>query len=189
VKIMLNAKAVLALALVASISSVMAECGVKPVIVATPKGFVEAYKAASGPQSIVESVPKGESVEKWTQMFTVSTMKGLAKDTSVTPSQLIEGIAAGFKAVCPKSFTLTKLKEEVAGGASQISYLRCGNGNPAGSPAYSESAVIAAIVSGSDVVTIQWAERSVPTFSPVIYEKANWQSRVDAIASARVCGK
>jgi hypothetical protein len=191
-------KTIITLALLAMSSISIADCANKDstqvvfgkkISVQIPSGFVKGFHVEDGGRYMSEYVPKGESVEKWNQMFTLNVARDVANQPGATPESLINGIAAGFKSVCPTSFSITHLADKLPGVESKVAFLRCGNGNPAGSPAYSESVVIAAIKGKRDVVTVQWAERSAPSFSPVLMDKAKWQSRIDAIKKTEICAE
>jgi hypothetical protein len=61
-----------------------------------PKGFVPAFEDTKGGNYIQESVLAGESVNKWTQMITITGAKNLALNPNATPTRFAESIAGGF---------------------------------------------------------------------------------------------
>ena len=81
-----------------------------------PSNFVLGFENADGSNYIREVVPRGESVEKWTQMITVTGAKELAQQREVYPVAVASTIANGYKKFCPKSFAATVLPPpDVAG--------------------------------------------------------------------------
>ena len=70
-----------------------------------PSGFVVVSENANGLNYIREAVLRGETVDRWTQMITVTGVKGLAGNPKVSPESFAGSIAGGFKAACPDSFT------------------------------------------------------------------------------------
>src|SRR3954470_20406350 len=69
-----------------------------------PPNFVVVYENAKDGNYIREAVRKGETVQAWTQMITVTGAKGLAGNRQVTPESFAVSIAAGFKKACPDIF-------------------------------------------------------------------------------------
>lgn len=62
-------------------------------------GFVVGYDASNGQQSIVEQVPQGQTVERWTKMVTSQRFTGLAARS--TPAAYADTILAQLPRSCP----------------------------------------------------------------------------------------
>lgn len=153
----------------------------------SPKGFIPAFENTSGDRYILEFVPEGETVKKWSQMITISGMKGLAKIPNVTPIRIADGIAGGFKRTCPESFG------GVIIGAMQISgfeafgvVVGCGISVPAGEP-YSESVLLIVVKGENDFYTVQWAERGTPSKTPIKYDLDKWAGRLKDLSPIKLC--
>src|SRR5450756_3128991 len=71
-----------------------------------PAQFVAAHENTKDNFYIREAVPKGETVETWTQMITVTGSKGMAGVANFSAQKLAASIAFGFKKACPESFAV-----------------------------------------------------------------------------------
>ena len=92
-----------------------------------PLSFAVVYENTKGTQYTREAVPKGETVERWTQMITVTGYKGLAANANVTPEKFAGGIAGGFKRLCPDSFAGKGLgATEFSGAVAYVAVAGCG---------------------------------------------------------------
>src|SRR3954464_14772509 len=69
-----------------------------------PSDFVAMFEKTNTGSYVREAVLKGETVEQWTQMITVTGAKGVAANKQVTPESFAASIAAGFRKACPASF-------------------------------------------------------------------------------------
>ena len=69
-----------------------------------PPGFKHAFSKNTGSSYMQEYVLDGETVEKWTQMVTLSGAKGLSSNQALTPQRFVEFVASGFQRTCPSSF-------------------------------------------------------------------------------------
>ena len=151
-----------------------------------PAGFKPAFEEAKGAGYIQESVPDGESIKKWTQMVTVTGAKGLAANPKVTPQVFANGIAGGFRKVCPASFgamglgTLKLGRHE--GYAAVVS---CGVANAG--EGYSESMLLVVIKGDSDYYTVQWAERAAASAALIKFDEAKWSERFRKLMPIRLC--
>src|SRR5436305_7181175 len=65
-----------------------------------------AFEKTNGPSYIREAVLKGETVQAWTQMITVTGAQGTAGNPQVTPEKFAVSMAAGFKKACPGTFAV-----------------------------------------------------------------------------------
>lgn len=152
-----------------------------------PKGFTPAFENAKGGQYIQESVLEGESVKKWSQMITITGAKGLASNPNVTPTRLAGGIAGGFKRACPDSFSTTGLGEvKFDNHDAFAAVVSCGIAMPTGEP-YSESMLLIVIKGANDYFTIQWAERSAASKTPIAFDNAKWTDRLKRLTPVKLC--
>lgn len=152
-----------------------------------PKGFTTVFEDAKGTQYIRESVLAGESIKKWSQMVTITGAKGLASNPNVTPQVFANGMAGGFKNACPTSFNGTGLGTFKLGSYDALAaVISCGVANPTGYP-YSESMLLIVVKGERDYYTIQWAERSDASKTPIKFDEAKWTDRFKRLAPIKLC--
>ncbi len=152
-----------------------------------PANFVPAYENADASQYIREAVPKGETVDDWTQMITITGAKELAENRDATTIGVASVIANGFKKHCPKTFAATAFGHmNVAGFRAFAVVAGCGSvDTPSGR--HAETALILAIKGESDFYTLQWAERSAAMQKPPAVEAPIWYERLDQLQPIRLC--
>jgi hypothetical protein len=151
-----------------------------------PSGFVVVSENANGPNYIREAVLKGETVERWTEMITLTGVKGLAGNPKVSPESFAGSIAGGFKAACPDSFTAkgfgaTKFGDQEA----YVAVASCGRVESS-ADRHSEVALVVSVKGSADYYTLQWAERGPSTGKGAIGE-AKWQARLRQLQPIRLC--
>jgi hypothetical protein len=152
-----------------------------------PSNFVPGFEKADGTNYIREAVPKGETVEKWTQMITVTGAKELADDPNVTPIAFASVIANGFKKACPKTFSAMNFGNLMVAGYKAVAVVAsCGTVSGATS-ARAETALVLAIKGASDYYTIQWAERAKASDQPPMIDQAVWKKRLALLEPIRLC--
>ncbi len=152
-----------------------------------PSSFVLGFENVDGSNYIREVVPSGETVEKWTQMITVTGVKELAEQREVFPVTVASTIANGYQKSCPKTFSATSLPPpEVVGYRSFVAVVGCGTVTGNG-PERSEAALIIAIKGESDFYTIQWAERGKASAAPFALDTAAWEKRLADLGPIRLC--
>ena len=153
-----------------------------------PDGFVPAFENADATGYINESVPKGETLENWTQLITLTGAKGLAVgDTPTTASGFADFLAGRYRAVCPDAFVAEKFETPKIKGAREnfMGYLSCGAVN---SGPQSESMVFMVMVGAEDIYTLQWAEHAGAAATGVAYSAEKWGPRLDVmIGATRLC--
>src|SRR5450756_647144 len=121
-----------------------------------PQGFEPvSFEKTRDKFYIRESVLRGESVNDWHQMVTVTGMKDLASRPDVTPKIVLDRMAEGFKRNCPFSFSMQAVSESPIGGSdASVAVISCGTSTaPAGKT--SEAALIAVIKGQADFYTLQ----------------------------------
>jgi hypothetical protein len=148
-----------------------------------PSNFVAGYENTNGGNYTREAVPKGESVQKWTEMITVTGAKGLAATASA--EKFAGTIAAGFQRACPESFAAKGSVLRTGGLDAFVSVVGCGKVG-GGADVRSESALVVAIKGSADIYSVQWAERGAPAGKADV-ENAKWQERLRQLAPLRVC--
>ncbi len=151
---------------------------------ATPPGFVAGFENESKGFYILELVPKGESVEAWTQMITITGGKGQAAGLSVTDAAGV--LAEGYQGACPRSFTALKLPSPGIKGAlaTFAGYMGCGNAG-----GQSEAMVFVVVQGTSEVYTLQWAEHGPAKDAAPDPDPSVWQPRADMLGLTRICDK
>ncbi len=131
------------------------------VMISQPADFIVRFENTKGGSYIREAVLKGETVEDWSQMITVTGLEGATKTGQLTPQTFFENIASGFQRACPQTFTSVTLKPvAVDGHLTYAAVASCGR-VLAGKPR-SETAAMLVIQGKKDFYTLQWAERGKP---------------------------
>jgi hypothetical protein len=156
------------------------------VLFSYPAGFKHAHANDSGAHYIQESVLEGQTVDRWSQMITVTGSKGLATNPNVTPQRMLENVAAGFQRACPATFNAVALGSmKFSGHDAVIFFVGCGSVQTG--IARSESALLVAIKGASDYYTIQWAERGVPTARTPQFDADMWTARLKTLQPIKIC--
>jgi hypothetical protein len=157
------------------------------VMLSFPKGFTTVFEDTSGKQYTREAVLEGETVDKWTQMITVTGAKGLAANANSTAQSFVEQIAGGFKGACPDSFSAKGLGAlKISGREAFAALAGCGSVSSDGSE-HSEAALIIAIKGTVDYYTIQWAERGPASPRPMVFNDATWTDRFNKLSPIKLC--
>ena len=155
--------------------------------ISTPAKFVAAFENTEENFYIREAVPRGETVNAWTQMITVTGSKGMATVANFSPQKLAASIAFGFKKACPESFAVKDLGETKFGGQdAYMAVASCGKVD-ASADGHSETALIAAVQGAADAYTIQWAERAPHVSLPPGIDEAIWRQRLAELMPIRLC--
>jgi hypothetical protein len=121
-----------------------------------PADFAPAYSAANDSAVLWEAIPKGDTVENWTEMITVSA----AKDSGYPGAlEFTRYLASGYLNACPTTFGDVDFGQvEVPGSADGYAkWVSCGTVLQAPVPR-SEAAVII-VIKGKAMYSVQWAER------------------------------
>jgi hypothetical protein len=154
---------------------------------ASPPGFVPTFEKTSGNHYTRESVLRNETVERWTQMLTVTGDRGLASNANLTPKKFAEMNAAQWQNACPNSFSMQSLGErKIESNDGFIVILSCGT-SPSTAGQTSESALIVIIKGETDYYTLQWAERSKKSDSPLIITTEKWVERYKQLSPIKLC--
>ena len=156
-----------------------------------PAGFTLNSPEQSNAKSYLrETVLKGETPERWTQMITLSGHRGLG---TVSAQLMIDTMTAGIKSSCPQTFALKNIGAiEVSGAPAYLALVSCGRvADTGGAPGafHSETAMILAIRGSEDMYTLQYAERARSSESAIPFDEARWQARLAALKPIRVCAR
>jgi hypothetical protein len=158
------------------------------VVFSFPKGFTPISEKKNNFQYLQESVLAGESGDQWTQMITVTGLKGASSNEKLTPEIYADLFADLFKRACPTSFSLTKLTDvKIDGYKASSMMVSCGEVIQSKVPSYSESTLLVVIKGEVDYYTIQWAERGSPSRVPIKYDESKWKHRLKSLAPINLC--
>lgn len=157
------------------------------VMFSLPATFVTANEQAAPEQYIREAVLKGETVEKWTQMITVTGAKGLATKPQVSAQAVAANMAAGFQSACPQTFAVKPFGPIDAGGAESFAAVASCGKVGAGTEEHAETALMVAIKGAQDIYTIQWAERTASSAENLTIDEAKWKARLAKLGPIHVC--
>jgi len=157
------------------------------VMFSLPASFTTVFEQPSQAQYIREAVPKGETVDKWSQMITVTGAKGLGLNPQISAQSFAANIAAGFKRACPDTFAVKPMGQtRISGQDAFVAVASCGKVD-ASAEKHSEAALIVAIKGTQDVYTIQWAERTAASAENLTIDEGLWKGRLAKLAPIRVC--
>ena len=145
------------------------------------------FEKTNGPSYIREAVLKGETVEAWTQMITVTGAKGIAANPQVTPESFAVSMAAGFKKACPDTFAVKPFGAVKFGDQDGfVAIVGCGRIETSADK-HGETALIVAVKGSADYYTIQWAERAPSSADKPAINAAKWQDRLGKLKPIRFC--
>jgi hypothetical protein len=157
------------------------------VMLSFPKGFETVFENTNGNRYTREAVLKGETVDRWTQMITVTGAKGLAASPKLSPQSFAEQIATGFKGACPDTFSATAVGAmKISGRDAFAAWASCGTVD-SDEPKHSESALLIAIKGTTDYYTIQWAERDPASSQPIVFNDEKWTDRLNKLSPIKLC--
>ena len=153
-----------------------------------PSTFAPAsFEKTNGPSYIREAVLKGETVQAWTQMITVTGAKDAAGNPQVTPEKFAVSMAAGFKKACPDTFAVKPFGAVKFGDQDGfIAVVGCGRIETTPDK-HGETALIVAVKGSADYYTIQWAERAPSSTDKPAIDEAKWQDRLNKLQPIRFC--
>jgi hypothetical protein len=142
---------------------------------AEPAGFVVGHSVEGAQGMIVERIPSGESVQRWTRMVTVQRFAGAAG--RIRPEGLLENMARGVESGCAGGRSTQVTRLQVSGRPAARFRADCPLNPSTGLP---ETFFALAIAGESDMHVAQVAFRRVPSA-----EDAEWAAR--QIASVVLC--
>ena len=157
------------------------------VMFSLPRRFKTAFENTKDNGYIREAVPESESVERWSQMITVTGTKGAASNPQARPQSFAAGIAGGFKRACPDTFAAKPIGAiKIGVHDAFVALASCGTVTSRAGE-HSETALLIAIRGTADIYTIQWAERAAASSQPLAVDPERWKTRVDQLGPIRLC--
>lgn len=157
------------------------------VVFSLPAGFTTVNEQSNDRQYIREAVLKGETVDRWSEMITVTGAKGLAADPQISAQYFAAQIAGGFQKACPSTFSVKPMGDvKISEQDAFVAVASCGKVD-ASADKHSETALILAIKGAQDVYTIQWAVRAPSSAENLTIDEAIWKGRLEKLAPIRVC--
>jgi hypothetical protein len=133
-------------------------------------GFIVGFDKANAEQAIVERVPAGETVERWTRMLTSQRFVGRALDPG--PRQLLVNMQGLMKTACPDGSTSEIVVMTVSGRPAARMRSDCPLNPQTGLP---ESYFIVAFAGTNDLFAEQVAFRRVPTEADLSFASKDLQ--------------
>ncbi|HEX5126317.1 MAG TPA: hypothetical protein VFW00_06230 [Rhodocyclaceae bacterium] len=152
-----------------------------------PSGFGPVYERP-GPQSYIQKLVRfGETLDKWTQMMTITGTKDIALNPNISPKLFAEEIATDFRHDCLTSFNASGLSAlNVTGYDGYVAAISCGAmANMAGQT--SEEVMIIVIKGEHDYYTIQWAERGQKSDTPKVIDPVKWEEHFVKLTPIKLC--
>ena len=134
-------------------------------------GFAEAHRVEGTNGMIVEWVPRGESVERWTRMVTHQRFAGAA--LRLRPQDLLDNMIAGLRTGCPGARTSAVTRFAVSGRPAARFRADCPL-NP--STRMPETFTAVAIAGEADMHVAQVAFRRVPSANDDSWAETQLQS-------------
>jgi hypothetical protein len=151
-----------------------------------PTSFVTVFENTNGPNYIREAVLKGETAKSWTQMITVTGVKGAAANAKVSPESFAGSMVGGFKSACPDTFAAQGFGPAKFGDQdAYVAVASCGQVE-ASADKHSEIALIVTVKGNTDYYTLQWAERG-PSAGRSAIDEAKWLARLRQLQPIRLC--
>jgi hypothetical protein len=151
----------------------------------TPARFVAGEEQGAGRFYIRELVPRGETVNRWTEMITVTGLQGAATVPKLTPLWGLQTIASSFAKACPSTFNALQLGMlRIGTYDAETAVLSCGTNLQLRTPR-SETALIVSFRGRQDLYTLQWAVRGAPSRDKLALHRARWLKRLDRLQPIR----
>jgi hypothetical protein len=145
------------------------------------------YERNNGSFYIREHVPSGESVDRWTQMITLTAAKDLASNPNATPRAFVSSLANGFRHHCPDTFATAELGEQAIGEHQGYAIVASCGHVQSGSQAFSETAIMLAIRGAADMYSIQWARRGASSAGPASLDTGYWSKQLERLRPIKLC--
>ena len=169
------------------------------VLSSIPKDFRPLADSNRDGVYVQQSVPAGETADRWTEMITITGKEGAASLPGATPQRLAESAAGLLRARCPDSFAVASFGPVRTGEHDGFAtVLSCGtlsaSGSASGSGSSSEPSVarsetflLVTVKGDTEMYMLQWAERGAPSRTPLPIDAARWQDRLVRLSPIRLC--
>ena len=154
-----------------------------------PISFRVANEETGAGSYLREAVLPGETVDHWTQMITVTGIRGLSGEPDVTPESVANTLAGNYRKACPDSFAgQGSAVKAVDGSPAYVALMSCGTSSASGEPV-SETAVVMVIKGVADYYSVQWAGRGKPSAVPLALDEHPWIARLQQMQPIMLCKK
>ena len=97
-----------------------------------PADFETGYQASQGGQTIVELVPKGQTVQNWERMVTLQTFAGNTRSVS----DFRRAVSDGWRSACPGGNTINLSEGQENGYPYALLQMSCEHNPQSGRPEY-----------------------------------------------------
>lgn len=154
------------------------------VAMAVPDEFVAGDEVDKDGFYTLDLAPKGETLDAWTQLITLTGAKDEAPLKSVV--DIAAELGVSYKQTCPATFSARTLPPPKVRGASEVfsGYLGCGNAK-----GQSEAMVFLVLKGANEIYTAQWAEHGAAQSKAMKPDPVIWRPRADDLALTRICDK
>lgn len=152
-----------------------------------PADFTTVSEQPTAETYIREAVLKGETVDQWSQMITVTGAKTTPTHPDLSAQYFAAQIAAGFQKACPATFSVKPLgPTSISGEEAFVAIASCGKVD-ASTDKHAETALIVSIKGADSIYTVQWAERAPANAENLTIDEAKWKARLAKLAPIRIC--
>ena len=97
-----------------------------------PADFETGYQASQGGQTIVELVPKGQTVQNWDRMVTIQTLAGNTRSVI----DFRRAVSDGWRSACPGGNTINLSEGQENGYPFALLQMSCEHNPQSGRPEY-----------------------------------------------------
>ena len=97
-----------------------------------PADFETGYQASQGGQTIVELVPKGQTVQNWDRMVTIQTLAGNTRSVI----DFRRAVSDGWRSACPGGNTINLSEGQENGYPYALLQMSCEHNPQSGRPEY-----------------------------------------------------
>jgi hypothetical protein len=158
----------------------------------TPTQFRMVNEETKGGSYLQESVKSGDTVDRWSEMITVTGRQGAASLPQASAKSFVLNIFKNFQSACPATYSTLELgSRKVDGREGFAAIASCGSVSTAEeaakNAAHSETALILGIKGSADIYTVQWAQRGQSSAHPLTLDAAVWVDRFKHLDPIRVC--
>ncbi|AGK58773.1 hypothetical protein HYPDE_35508 [Hyphomicrobium denitrificans 1NES1] len=150
-----------------------------------PGGFEIQKAQADGGRYFRAAIPKGESIDNWSQLISITGAKDIDKDPKKTAQFIAANISGSIQKLCPDTFSVKPLgSTKINGQDGFVAITSCGKVEP---DKHRETALTVAIKTNEAVYTIQWTERTPANAENLTIDEEKWKGRLKQMVPFRVC--